>query len=261
MKTSSKLAVAALMLGSASISQATTYDVSATFLEPTALNDTMFNGTFDLVGGVVSNFMGTMNEAMFNSTAVGTSPFMGGNMMMNTFPIMSLGGSNGTSIITYGAGNMVTISAFKENSTDVFYGGGYDLSTPTSSQLRLGSVVTVPNVGSFPDPSGLTWNKNAFFTMTFDTSTLMGDVNDMFYGDCNTGGLMSPMMTGDLCMTGKHIIDPEDGKVIAGSMGASGSLLSIAAVSAVPVPAAAWLFGGALVSLFGANRRKNVLPA
>lgn len=29
----------------------------------------------------------------------------------------------------------------------------------------------------------------------------------------------------------------------------------------VPVPAAAWLFGGALLSLFGANRRKSVLPA
>ena len=29
----------------------------------------------------------------------------------------------------------------------------------------------------------------------------------------------------------------------------------------VPVPAAAWLFGGALMSLVGARRRKNVLPA
>lgn len=36
--------------------------------------------------------------------------------------------------------------------------------------------------------------------------------------------------------------------------------LSITA-SQVPVPAAAWLFGGALMSLFGANRRKKVLPA
>ncbi|OAI15053.1 hypothetical protein A1359_10100 [Methylomonas lenta] len=31
--------------------------------------------------------------------------------------------------------------------------------------------------------------------------------------------------------------------------------------SPVPVPAAAWLFGGALISLVGANRRKKVLPA
>lgn len=34
-----------------------------------------------------------------------------------------------------------------------------------------------------------------------------------------------------------------------------------ATASPVPVPAAAWLFGGALMSLFGANRRKKVLPA
>lgn len=31
--------------------------------------------------------------------------------------------------------------------------------------------------------------------------------------------------------------------------------------SAVPLPAAAWLFGGALLSLFGANRCKKVVPA
>lgn len=40
-----------------------------------------------------------------------------------------------------------------------------------------------------------------------------------------------------------------------------GYVLNISQTSAVPVPAAAWLFGGAIMSLIGANRRKRVLPA
>ena len=37
--------------------------------------------------------------------------------------------------------------------------------------------------------------------------------------------------------------------------------LSITGTSPVPVPGAAWLFGGAIASLIGANRRKRVVPA
>jgi len=60
---------------------------------------------------------------------------------------------------------------------------------------------------------------------------------------------------GQTCMAG----EPTGGSTMGG---VAGSLnISAAAVSAVPVPAAAWLFGGALMSLFGANRRKSVLPA
>jgi len=53
---------------------------------------------------------------------------------------------------------------------------------------------------------------------------------------------------------------------MAGEITATSPMQGIASsldisVSAVPVPAAAWLFGGALMSLIGANRRKSVLPA
>ncbi|OAI15055.1 hypothetical protein A1359_10110 [Methylomonas lenta] len=40
-----------------------------------------------------------------------------------------------------------------------------------------------------------------------------------------------------------------------------GYKLTISQASPVPVPAAAWLFGGAIASLIGANRRKRVMPA
>ncbi|OAI17038.1 hypothetical protein A1359_00330 [Methylomonas lenta] len=40
-----------------------------------------------------------------------------------------------------------------------------------------------------------------------------------------------------------------------------GYSLSISQASPVPVPGAAWLFGGAIASLIGANRRKRVVPA
>lgn len=40
-----------------------------------------------------------------------------------------------------------------------------------------------------------------------------------------------------------------------------GYVLNISQASPVPVPGAAWLFGGAIASLIGANRRKRVVPA
>jgi len=63
-----------------------------------------------------------------------------------------------------------------------------------------------------------------------------------------------------MCMTGFGIMSTAN-NTENGTMRGFAESLTISEVSAVPVPAAAWLFGGALVSLFGANRRKNVLPA
>jgi len=81
---------------------------------------------------------------------------------------------------------------------------------------------------------------------------MIGVLDKIVYGDCTDGGLM-----GVACMTGHSATDVG----YNGTMAAYPSSLSITEVSAVPVPAAAWLFGGALISLVGARRRKNVLPA
>ena len=129
----------------------------------------------------------------------------------------------------------------KSQVLEVFAGGGY----ATGGMYKFGSN---GNMGS-PNDAPNVANENAYFSFSFDTVGMMADISSMVYGDCTAEGLM---MMGQVCMTGSSL---------GGTMGATPLALSISEVSAVPVPAAAWLFGGALMSLFGANRRKNVLPA
>jgi len=132
----------------------------------------------------------------------------------------------------------VTASVFKENTTDVFMEGGYQ----KGAAFKYG-------ISFDPEYQGdLTPNENAYFSFSFDKATMLADVSSIVYADCTPGGLMGAIV----CMTGSTLV---------GSMNAVPLSLSISEVSAVPVPAAAWLFGGALMSLISANRRKNVLPA
>jgi len=221
MNLKTKLAAAALLLGSVSMAQATTYDVMGEIFEPNAaVFNTTFTGTFDWNGTSLSNLMGTMNSSM-------DSPIE--DLTLN----QNLQWSQ--------TGSVVTASIFKENTSDVFAGGGY----ATGGMYKFGSN---GNMGS-PNDAPNVANENAYFSFSFDTVGMMADISSMVYGDCTAEGLM---MMGQVCMTGSSL---------GGTMGATPLALSISEVSAVPVPAAAWLFGGALMSLFGANRRKNVLPA
>ena len=216
MNLKSKLAAAALMLGSVSMAQAASFTVEGLFTEPMAANDTLFTGTFDWDGTNLTGLTGDMNSSM---------------MVVTTAPNLGLMGI----VDTMQVGNIVTASVFlSPTSTDVFDGGGYDVSDNALS------VYTGPLMDG-----------NAFFSFQFDTTTMAGIVDTMTYGDCTMMGLM-----GSTCMTGKGI-DMATG----GTMRGFTTSLNIADVSAVPLPAAAWLFGGALISLFGANRRKIVLPA
>lgn len=247
MNLKTKLAAAALMIGSVSIAQATTYEVNANFSDGGVQGETLFNGSFDWDGTSVTNFTGLLSEAMWgydsagdmgagfymNGTAGGMHEMANGGAvyakpggyMDNEAPLLELTNQLASST----AGGLVTTSIFLENSTDVFSGGGY----------ASGGVMTDGSL-------------NAFFTLVFDAAnplnTTLAITNEMAYGDCTGLGLMSGIM----CMTGHESL---------GTMNGAPSSLSISEVSAVPVPAAAWLFGGALISLFGANRRKSVLPA
>ena len=80
-----------------------------------------------------------------------------------------------------------------------------------------------------------------------DTSATKSQI---VYGDMSALGLMQPMLTGTVGMTGWG-----DGTVgNAGSMGGYPIALNI---TAVPLPAAVWLFGSALVGLLGLGRRQS----
>ena len=77
------------------------------------------------------------------------------------------------------AGDLVTVSTFLQNSTDVVTGGGYD-------------VVSANNAITYG-------NKNAFFTLVFDKTNLAdtsATTSQIVYGDMTALGLMMPMLTG-----------------------------------------------------------------
>jgi len=271
-----KLAAVALILGSVSVAQATSYTVSSNFSDGGVQGETNFNGTFDWDGTSVTNFTGFLSESMWtwDSTMMGgMGDFKNGMGMSATMMEGNQGLTAGTAyadlyatsyadgeapllnlthqIASTTSAGLVTTSVFLQDDgmgnadTDVIRAGGYNVADPVNGGTKLGFF------------DGFTANQNAFFTLTFDAAdplNTLGLQTSSVYGDCSSLGLMSNMLSGSACMTGLS-----DGA--NGSMGGTALALSISEVSAVPVPAAAWLFGGALVSLFGANRRKNVLPA
>ncbi len=254
-----RLAAAALLVGSVSVAQATTYNVSASFSDGGMQGETLFNGSFDWDGASVTNFSGLLSEAMWgwnsadskfhvNGTAGGMDDMgmtgdvyaKAGGYADNEAPLLNLTHQLASST----SGTTVTTSVFLKDDgagnpdTNVFNGGGY----ATGGAMKYGAF------------DGNTWNSNAYFTLVFDAAdplNIVGATSQMVYGACTALDLMGPMLTGPMCMTGHSA---------GGTMGALPVSLSLS-VSQVPIPAAAWLFGGALMSLIGANRRKRVLPA
>ncbi len=227
-----KLAVAVgtvSLLACAQIAQASLYNVIGVFDEPqTQTGNTTFTGTFDwdAATNILSGLQGTMNATMYPNANMGAVPDY--NL---TYQLAS----------SYDAttGDVVA-TVFKENSTDVFFGGGYD----SGDTLKLGALNGL---------DGFTPNQNTYFTLAFNADTMLGNLDQMVYGDCAPTGLMGPMMTGDLCMTGHSIALVG----YAGTMDGVPLSLSITP-SAVPVPAAVWLFGSGLMGLIGIARRRKL---
>lgn len=251
----SLLAASLLMFAGAPSAQATSYSISATFKDGGTQKQTVFSGGFKWDGTQVTDFSGFLSESMWrwDSTLGKFKTGMGmpvaatylndvyakaGGYQNNDAPLLAL---HNQLAVDYSDPNLVTATVFLKNSTDVVAGGGYDVN---GNSMAYGTMM-----------GDGARNYNGFFTLVFDksnpTNTLL-TTNSMVYGDFTRLGLMGPMLTGGMGMTG--FIDG----TTKGSMG--GYPLSLS-VQAVPVPAAAWLFGGALMSLFGANRRKSVLPA
>ena len=212
------LVASILMIVNISFAQASvvSYNVSGIFFEPqTQPIDTTFNGSFDWDGTSVSNLHGTMNSAMWKTDDINPNPDL------YIFPLMHLNYQLAQSV----DGDIVTASVFLENSTDIFMFGGYTTGDTTKYGAFNGEL------------DGGVANENAYFSFAFDKTTMTGMVDSIVYGDCTAGGLM-----GQSCMTGHNLPG-------GGTMAAYPLSLSISEVSQVPVPAAVWLFGTALVGL------------
>jgi len=213
------------MLAGAQMAQAALYDVTGVFIEPNTLTgNTTFIGTFDWDGTTLSGLQGTMNATMYPNDNMGAVPdYILTNQLAFSYDA--------------GTGDVVA-SVFKENSTDVFFGGGY----ATGDTMKLGAM---------GGADGFAPKKNVYFTLAFNANTMTGIVDQMVYGDCAPTGLMGPMMTGNMCMTGHSATIPG----YLGTMDGEPLSLTITP-SAVPVPAAVWLFGSGLLGLVGVARRK-----
>jgi len=208
---------------SAAQANVTTYNVEGIFTEPSAY-DTIFSGTFDWDGSTLSNLQGAMNSSMFYKEDE-----------------LNLTLSN--NLITDMNGSVVTASIFLNPSSVVFATGGYD----ATEEYMLSETFGMAGIAPTPNPS------NAYFTFSFDTVndilTPIGVSSTMQYGDCTPEGMM-----GSLCMTAFGDVLPGSSRG-AGTMSGYASSLSI---SAVPVPAAVWLFASALLGLVGVSRKRTL---
>jgi len=169
---------------------------------------TKFDGTFkwDSATNIISGLQGTQNESMYTP---------------EEYPDISLKYQLAQSV----NGDIVTATVFKEPTTDVFQGGGYQKGDMFYYGFRDGNER----------------NYNAYFTLVFDKTTMQPKVWDLVYGDCTPGGMM-----GAFCMTGHSEI---------GTMNAWPIYAEISTISSVPVPAAFWLLGSSLLALLGFGRR------
>lgn len=241
MKKLAVIGAAVAMLAGAPV-QATTYDVSARFFDGGIQGQTLFNGSFDWDGTTVSNFEGLLSSSMWawDSAANNFKNKKGGFMdaqyldlanncpgdvctgyAQGESPWLNLGYQLASSV----SGDYVTVTTFKVNSTDVVAGGGYDV-------WGTNATTDPNNAYAFGMPDQNARNNNAFFTLVFnknnptDTSLTF---NQIVYADETRFGMMGPMVTGWLGMTG-HI----DHGAGAGSMGGYPTNLTITA--AVPEP-------------------------
>jgi len=213
-----------------SVAQASvTYNVEGLFTEPNAYN-TVFTGTFDWDGSTLSNLQGVMNSSM---------------VFKADEPNLSLSNN----LITSVDGSVVTASIFLNPSSVVFANGGYD-----ATISNYPDFTSFDTRGFAPSPNP----ENAYFTFSFDTVgdmlTSTGITTSMEYGDCTGLGMM-----GSQCMTAFGDVTLMTGDRLLGD-GTMKGFSSSLTISAVPVPAAVWLFGTALAGLVGVSR-KRVLAA
>ncbi|MDD2660472.1 MAG: hypothetical protein PHY54_12465 [Methylococcales bacterium] len=216
-------AAIALAMTAASAAQASivNYNVQETFMEPAygGNQNTVFNGTFvyDTEAKTIISMTGALSEAMTAGLNGGVQKLLN----LNFNPAASSSDGNGG----------VTASAFLLNTTSIYSDGAFN----TTALMKQSGIA------------------NAYATIYVSAAQLSGldpllsaaSFGNLFYGDCQPGGMMGPM-----CMTGFG--DADNG----GSMG--GYPIS-ERVSAVPLPPVVWTFlSGMIGFLFLGKQRKTL---
>ncbi len=214
-------AIALAMTASAAQASIVNYNVQETFMEPAygGNQNTVFNGTFayDTEAKTITSMTGALSEAMTAGLNGGVQKLLN----LNFNPAASSSDGNGG----------VTASAFLLNTTSIYSDGAFN----TTALMKQSGIA------------------NAYATIYVSAAQLSGldpllsaaSFGNLFYGDCQPGGMMGPM-----CMTGFG--DADNG----GSMG--GYPIS-ERVSAVPLPPVVWTFlSGMIGFLFLGKQRKTL---
>ncbi len=241
MKKLALVCAAALLAGVQSAHAAlVTYNVTTTWYEPeTQPNDSIFQGTFvyDTATHAVSNLQGQLSESM-----TGTDP---SNMVWLTLSNQLVSWYDATLGGTFAA-------TFKNTNTNTFWTGlGGDGWSP-SAAIAVGGVYY-----GFPVAANNPGNAYALIFVPDDPTAALStaQLSKLAYADCvptAAGGMMmGGGMMGSVCMTGTSLA----GYGEVGTMG--GYPVSQSIAPAVPVPAAAWLFGSGVLGLAGIARRKK----
>lgn len=198
------------------------YNVTQTYnqvvYDATTDVDTVFDGTFDFD----TNTQTVSNLSGLLSQAMvesmsGTPTYVPLNYQLSS--------------VSDGMGGLL-VSTFAQNTSDVFLGGGF----------ATGGTTTYGNENAY-----VSINLNLSDITSAFTPDQMATVS---YADCTPGSLMGKTT----CMTG-WLGDGTD--LSGGTMQGTYPIYQEISVSAVPVPAAVWLFGSGLIGLTGIARRRN----
>ncbi|MGI1670143.1 MAG: VPLPA-CTERM sorting domain-containing protein [Neptuniibacter sp.] len=138
-----------------------------------------------------------------------------------------------------------------------------DPSTGLSGGFSFGGT---GDIGTYQTSPVEGWEVTAATTSTIDISVfdccVIGDefalyVNDVLvpWDTTTASGLFEGHVTGLVLAAGTHTFDF---MLTAACCSGGGGSYSFSALSPVPVPAAAWLFGTALLSFVGFSRRKKL---
>lgn len=222
-----------LQIGSASdISNGVTYNVSLSM-----------SGTGDSNGNATTN---TLDNPAFSVWTGGTSPVTAGGYHFHEFN--QLRGPAGPGEFKTTNNNLTNGGVLAGTDGWVGYANaGFVVTNSDGDSVDHGGVN-----GSTPwltDPGASSWSysqdnqNNASLALDYASLNLMGLKSGYYL--LGMGGSCGDPNPASNCGTGENFT------------------LTVASIQAapVPVPAAAWLFGGAIASLAGATRRKRLLPA
>lgn len=194
--------------------------------------DTVFTGTFrfDDVTRTVTGLAGRLSQAMDGAPVPGAA-----NWIDLTHQL---------SVLADGSDGLV-VSVFRENSTDVFAGGGF------ASSGRMGPVYTYGNQNAFV---------SIYVPLADPTAALApGQIDKLAYGDCTPAALMPRNGSGTICMAGWVAYDANGNPGPGGTMRGTWPITQSIVAMPVPEPESyALMLVGLTLTALAARRRKTL---